>query len=445
VEMNCQQKAAMAKLCNSKCLDTFLGTTAQQEMQGLEFEMRAVDALSAQLGVISYQIGQLEQKVRDAGKTELQRELASLRLVHEEVLAEKKAAALALEAACKDMAMAEKPGNQTGHVTVSVCVDASRPSQSLRGQDAERHIKRALENSGPWAHYAAHQFQAMLRREQDLHADYVCFYHSYSFAALLYELNAEIARTLFGLAVDFPPLPRLSRVACKKCNSKGGLQRLRQLGGEDHDPEFRGVGLSASCSLFAFSSEAPPLNCFQQGYSCMDLSFRGLLIATLTECFGETSTTAVLENIAEMLIDVAQRHRLPTSGYRYEGDDSAYGQGTCHLTGYMLQMFIHRSSIEDFAYPSEPYGVPIHCDMQEYVSQGATADGQARVYFDPQVFMDPCRARLYHYCARPLQSCMDANVPASRGAFINDLRATLQPLFLGSSISGISDRLEFDS
>merc|ERR1712242_109774 len=41
VDLNCQQRAAMANLCNSKCLDIFLGTTAQKEMQGLEFEMRA--------------------------------------------------------------------------------------------------------------------------------------------------------------------------------------------------------------------------------------------------------------------------------------------------------------------------------------------------------------------------------------------------------------------
>ena len=119
----------------------------------------------------------------------------------------------------------------------------------------------------------------MLAREQQHHGDFICFYHSYSFAALLYECQSEIARTVYGLPSDFAPLPRLLHEPYHTCPTMHDLKHTFQNGmsGQDHHPAFRAVAISASCSLNAFGSEAPPLNCFQHGYSCSDLSFRGLL------------------------------------------------------------------------------------------------------------------------------------------------------------------------
>merc|ERR1719436_475387 len=110
--------------------------------------------------------------------------------------------------------------SRQGQVKVHVHVDACREAQSLRRYGAEtavQEITRSLARSGPWAHYAAHQFATMLSREQELHDDFVCFYHSYSFVALLYEVHSVVARKVFGLPADFAPLPRLSMAHASAC------------------------------------------------------------------------------------------------------------------------------------------------------------------------------------------------------------------------------------
>merc|ERR1712039_1089439 len=94
----------------------------------------------------------------------------------------------------------------------------------------------------------------------------------------------------------------------------------------------------------------------------------------------------------------------------------------------MLQIFIHKSICETYAYPSEPYGRPIEGGLGDYLTKRSKADGQARILFQPSVFLDSSKVKLFHYCARPLQSCMDADVRGSRGALIQDLRAILGPV-----------------
>jgi hypothetical protein len=66
--------------------------------------------------------------------------------------------------------------------------------------------------------------------------------------------------------------------------------------------------------------------------------------------------------------------------------------------------------------------------MCDYLESGQRADGQARILFDPEVFLASSSVKMFHYCARPLQSCMDAGVPGSRGSLIAELRQILAPL-----------------
>ncbi len=62
------------------------------------------------------------------------------------------------------------------------------------------------------------------------------------------------------------------------------------------------------------------------------------------------------------------------------------------------------------------------------MSHSDSANGQARVLFHPPTFIDPSKARLFHYCARPLQTCMSSDIPESRGSLVKELRAVLQPV-----------------
>jgi len=391
---------------------------ADKGLSALAAEGKAIDALTLQLSLIDSQIQFVETRITATTGTEdtsaLQHELATLSRAKAEVLAERKAASAAIEAACLELTTAE---STHGHAKVDIEI-CDLPSQSLRGHTTvvcSDFIQNELSNSGPWAHYAAYQFAAMLRREQELHGEFVCFYHSYSFAALLYEVQAEVARRLYGLPTDFAPLPRVDMEPFMVCTS---LEMLHDHGcKEDHETSFRGVGLSVSCSMFAFGSEAPPLQCFRGGYSCTDLSFQGLLLSLLAKCKNESNKSQSVRDLAAKINEAARRNRVP-----------ALDGGSAELGGYMLQIFIHRSMVRQYAYPSEPYGVPIDDDMITYVDGHQIADGQARVYFNPTVFVDTSKTRLCHYCARPLQSCMDTSVNMSRGSFIQELRALLKPI-----------------
>jgi len=54
----------------------------------------------------------------------------------------------------------------------------------------------------------------MLTREEQLCQRGFCvFYHSYSLPALIYEVQSCLARHIYRLSQNFPPLPRLLKVA----------------------------------------------------------------------------------------------------------------------------------------------------------------------------------------------------------------------------------------
>jgi len=234
------------------------GDGASVGPENLFFEMKAVEALKTQLGLIGYQIQHVQTRMKGGLFPQLQHELDRLKYSEGEVSAEMGAAAAAVEAALLQ-------STETSGITkmiVKLRIE-ERPSQSLRGhgvKSAETKIRNALSSSGPWAHYAAHQFSTMLSREQDLDGEFICLYHSYSLSAIMYEVQAVIARQIYGLSSDLPPVPRLSTVESGICRT---LAALKGLGGKDANPNFQALGLSSSCSIFASGSEAPPLTCFQ--------------------------------------------------------------------------------------------------------------------------------------------------------------------------------------
>eukprot|EP00930_Biecheleria_cincta_P072016 TRINITY_DN59460_c0_g1_i1.p1 TRINITY_DN59460_c0_g1~~TRINITY_DN59460_c0_g1_i1.p1 ORF type:complete len:311 (+),score=82.49 TRINITY_DN59460_c0_g1_i1:62-994(+) len=91
-------------------------------------------------------------------------------------------------------------------------VDLLRPCQSLRTKCilGGSVVKTVLDRCGTdnTAAFASICFEQMLRREQELEGEFCVFYHSYNSAALIYEVQAEIARYAFGMGDNFAPLPR---------------------------------------------------------------------------------------------------------------------------------------------------------------------------------------------------------------------------------------------
>lgn len=57
--------------------------------------------------------------------------------------------------------------------------------------------------------HASQCFDEMLANEEEFAGEWVPFYHSYSVAALLYEVQAAVAAVLFRFKSDFASLPRI--------------------------------------------------------------------------------------------------------------------------------------------------------------------------------------------------------------------------------------------
>lgn len=245
---------------------------------------------------------------------------------------------------------------------------------------------------------------------------------------------------MYTLPDEFAPLPRILHGPFHgKPTLDMLLEDFKHMTSQDHNPNFRALAISVSCSLFAPGSEAPPLSCFSQGYSCSDLSFRGLLTGLLRTCGVHDP-----DYLADKIVEVGEKYRLPASPYKATGatgmfpflptgmlsappsinrDEESLGGGS------MLQIFIHKDTVDSLAYASYPMGVPIPGvpSLAEHLKDGHT-EGQARIFMHPAVFTDTTKAHLYHYSASPLLSAMDSSVPLSRGAFIKDLRKTLEPI-----------------
>ena len=306
-------------------------------------------------------------------------------------------------------------------------VDLSRPSQSLLGvADAaalRRHLAGGLAAAGPEAadeavlRHCAACFAAMLRREQELHADHVVFYHSYSHAHVLYEVQAVLAGVLLDAGDDCAPLPRLLYAPFDGIPTVDLLLAEARGHGDsgDHARHYRECAISVSNSLFALRSEAPPVRCFAAGYSCTDLSFRALLTGLLARANIPHARVAA---VAHAVCALAERHGLDATLYRptTPGSLAHFVVPPPRPRGHMLQIFVRRSEVDHVAYDSLPYGrytgrgpistllTPTHADL------GA---GQARLFVHPELLLSPTRARVAHYAADPVFA---AQQPAFRRA-----------------------------
>eukprot|EP00419_Tripos_fusus_P054588 CAMPEP_0172806666 /NCGR_PEP_ID=MMETSP1075-20121228/6499_1 /TAXON_ID=2916 /ORGANISM="Ceratium fusus, Strain PA161109" /LENGTH=346 /DNA_ID=CAMNT_0013645493 /DNA_START=194 /DNA_END=1234 /DNA_ORIENTATION=- len=274
------------------------------------------------------------------------------------------------------------------------------------------------------AAYAAVCFEQMLQREQQLEHEFCVFYHSFNGAALLYEVQAEIARCAFGLPDQFAPLPRIFASHFHGVHIDQLKSCADSASRRDHDPAFRALGLSTSVTLFAFGSEAPPLHCFRHGYGLFDLSFRGLLVQVLFDALDVRKERA--EQLADALDAVGNRFGLCPGGY---GSHSRDNTRPSRLGGQMLQMFVRRGEVDRLSYHSQPFGVPINTtqSVEHWLAGKSTEqiDGQARLLGDPRVFTDPARGQIFHYAGDWEFHGGSPSMEGSRAAFVLELRRVL--------------------
>lgn len=324
---------------------------------------------------------------------------------------------------------------------ISCRIDRSLPAQSLRSltqdQDPAAIVIREV-GSDNTAAFAAICFERMLQREQELEDNFCVFYHSYNDAALLYEVQAEIARCAYGLPDGFAPLPRVqSRHFLGSQASVGALKKVGSLSGRDHNPQFRALAISASPTLFSFGSEAPPLQCFRSGYGCGDLSFRQLLVNTLSDACAVSGKR--VGALADELAEAAARWGLRAHNY---GNTTSANPG--RLGGHMLQIFIARSEVDNFVYHCEPFGIPITTTASTNAWLAGTTgkvDGQVRILFHPELFMNSERGRIFHYCGDWEYLGGDPEMEGSRSAFVLEIRRILRDILHAEGAAEVRKRL----
>eukprot|EP00727_Mastigamoeba_balamuthi_P009886 m51a1_g552 hypothetical protein (703) ;mRNA; r:452804-455145 len=278
-----------------------------------------------------------------------------------------------------------------------VKLDFKIPAQSLNGRPRARglegQITTAVQSAThkKWAEFC---FRTMLKREQEHHGEFFVFYHSYSFASLLYEVQCVLAQAIFNLPDGFAPLPRLLTAPFHDKPILSMLvEEFSRMAGQDHDPRFRALAISTSVSLFGEDTEAPPLSNFENGYSCGDLSFRGLLEGLVTACGARGRQ---VQSIADAIVAIGTKYGLATSMYGSRAPRAmVYPGATGMSTGNMLQIFVHRDLVDDVAYRAMPMGVPVntHEKLSGTLLKGPAA-GQARVFMHPELFTDSTKARL---------------------------------------------------
>lgn len=265
--------------------------------------------------------------------------------------------------------------------------------QSKRG-GASQHPFRILDENP----HAQECFAKFGQNEARLCGEWAVFYHSYSFAALVYEVQAAVGSVLFRFRSQYATLPRIlvhefneipdAWELVKRFNEEFAHNK------RDHHPSFRRVALSVMCSLASTGPEACVAMVFIAGYSCKDLSFRRMLENLLESCYVPRPK---VKKLADDIIALSEKHGL---------DVSQFGGKACKSgkAGHLLQIFIKRHLVDRLVYAAKPYG-PIDEDRMP-VSQWMNSNksfsvGQARIVGHPKYFMQANSVRMFVASADP--------------------------------------------
>jgi len=265
--------------------------------------------------------------------------------------------------------------------------------QSKRGGASMRPFRLLDEEP-----HAQECFAAFGRNEARLCGEWAAFYHSYSFAALVYEVQAAVGSVLFRFRSQYATLPRVlvhefGEIPDAKELARRFNEEFAHLG-RDHHPSFRRVALSVMCSLASTGPEACVAMVFIAGYSCKDLSFRGVLENLLESCYVPRPK---VKKLADDIITLSEKHGL---------DVSQFGGKPCKSgkAGHLLQIFIKRHLVDRLVYAAKPYG-PVDEDRMP-ISQWMNSDrsfatGQARIVAHPKFFMQANSVRMFVASADP--------------------------------------------
>eukprot|EP00667_Euglena_gracilis_P008044 EG_transcript_8141 len=290
-------------------------------------------------------------------------------------------------------------------------------AQASLGAQSKRGVKAI--DYGPVVSgdaHGSHCFDRMLENEARLCGEWAVFYHSYSVAALLYEVQAAVAAVLFRFKSTFAVLPRLLlKGFAAYPDAPALLAAFPTMVGQDHDPRYRQVGVCGTSALLADDSEAPAKSVFLMGYSVGPL--KGVLENLLVAC---GFPKAKVKDLAKQIVSLSTKHGLDVRGFGGKGCKSG-------RSGHLLQIFVKRELVDKYVYASLPYGVPDppRQPLSKFLAGPGPIHGQVRICAHPAVFMRAAYVRMYVYSADP-------TFHAKRQAFQEELTNLLDPI-LGSA------------
>jgi len=304
----------------------------------------------------------------------------------------------------------EIPNGSKRNVSPEVEQQREWGAQSRRG-GASQHPLRTLDDNP----HAKECFAKFADNEQKLCAEWAVFYHSYSFAALIYEVHAAVGAVLFRFRSQYATLPR---ILVHEFNAIPNAVKLMEnfrakyaTCKRDHHPEFRAVAVSVMCSLVSTGPEACPPCVFIAGYSCRDLAFRSVLENLLERCY---VPKAKVRKLADDIIALSETHGL---------DVSQFGGKPCKSgkAGHLMQIFLRRDLVDQLVYPAKPYGLidEERLPVSKWVNSNASFSiGQARIVAHPKYFMQA-------NCVRCYVASADPTFHKNRAAFQDELTKLL--------------------
>jgi len=233
------------------------------------------------------------------------------------------------------------------------------------------------------------------------------------------EVQAAVGEVLLRFKAAFSGLPLILYHGFKKVpDAKRMLELFPTLPDQDHNPAFEAVGLCATSSLLADDAEAPAKSVFLMGYSVGNLT--GVL-EKLLECLGIPK--GKVKDVAKAVL-AAAKYGLDTRGIP-GGKSCKSGR-----SGHMLQLFLRRELVDKYVYASLPMGVPDaprNLPLSKYMEKNVQIQGQVRITFHPNIFLQARYARLFSNAADPTYH-------NNRGDFMKALVGLLDPILKDTSV-----------
>merc|ERR1712126_473161 len=265
--------------------------------------------------------------------------------------------------------------------------------QSRRGNAPQDQLSVLSTSS-----HAKDCFRVLAQYEVCHCGEWAVFYHAYSFAAVIYELHAAIAASLFRFPSQQSTLPRiLVHEFARFPDAPALVEHFNTTYASDmrdHHPDYRKVAISTMCSLVALGPEASTPVVFLAGYSEKDVFFKGVLEKVIESVHVPKRK---VKKLATDIVALSERHGL---------DVSQFGGQPCESrrAGHLLQIFIRRDLVDQLAYAALPYG---YVDQARHpISEWLDGDnntnfGQARIVAHPLWLMQRDCVKMHVVSADP--------------------------------------------